>query len=165
MVEIEAGHAGRPGLARLESGDEVLVDRLFSRLSAESVYRRFFSPVARPEQFTRLVLREDSHDRAAVAAVADGELVGVAQYSRRPGARLADMAIVVADAWQRQGLGTRLVAALEVRAREAGIERFAVDVQGDNHGAQRLLRRVAPDLRLAFSGGVGAGEFAIGARS
>lgn len=155
------GRSGRPGLAALEASDAALVERLFDRLSPESIYRRFFSPITSAEHFTRLVLREDALDRAAVAAVEDGELVGVAQYSRRPGADEADLAVMVADAWQRQGLGTRLVAALADRARGQGIERFAVDVQGDNYGSQRLLRRVAPGLRLTFSGGVGEGEFSI----
>jgi ribosomal protein S18 acetylase RimI-like enzyme len=165
MVELEAAYGGRPGLARLEGGDDELVGRLFARLSAESVYRRFFSPIARPDQFTRLVLREDGHERTAVAAVEGGELVGVAQYSRRPGACSADLAIVVADAWQRQGVGTRLVAALAARAREAGIASFTVEVQGDNRGVQSLLRRIAPEMRLAFSEGVGEGEFSIEAGS
>jgi RimJ/RimL family protein N-acetyltransferase len=164
MVEIESGYAGRPGLARLEPGDEAAVAGLFSRLSAESIYRRFFSPVPRVEQFTRLVLRADGHDRAAVAAVADGQVVGVAQYSRTPGAGHAELAILVADAWQRQGLGTRMVAALAERGAAEGIERFEVDVQGDNYGALRLLQRVAPGMRLAFSGGVGEGGFALGGR-
>lgn len=159
MVEIEEARGGRPGLARLEHGDEELVGRMFSRLSTESVYRRFFSPIARPDQFTRLVLREDSHERAAIAAVEGGEVVGVAQYSRQPGSGSADLAIVVADAWQRQGLGTRMVAALADRAHAAGIGKFSVDVQGDNYGVQRLLKRVAPAMRLSFSGGEGHGEF------
>jgi ribosomal protein S18 acetylase RimI-like enzyme len=164
MVEIEAAESGCAGLATLEAGDEELVDRLFDRLSWQSVYRRFFSPIHDRKQFTQLVLRQDGHERAAVAAVADGEVVGVAQYSRRPGVEAADLAIVVADAWQRQGLGTRLIAALADRARSTGIEAFAVDVQGDNYGAQRLLRRVAPGLHLRFSGGVGEGSFAVDVR-
>jgi RimJ/RimL family protein N-acetyltransferase len=164
MIEVEAARGARPGLVALETGDEELVGRMFGRLSAESVYRRFFSPLAREEQFTRLVLRQDGQDRAAVAAVENGELVGIAQYSRRRGAELADLAIVVADEWQRQGLGTRLVAALAERARRAGISRFSVDVQGDNRGVQRLLKRVAPEMRLAFSGGVGEGAFSIEGR-
>jgi len=68
------------------------------------------------------------------------------------------MAIVVADEWQRQGIGTRLVAALAERARAEGITAFAVDVQGDNFGALRLLKRIGPGTRLAFSAGVGAGR-------
>ena len=165
MVEIEASSGGCPGLAALELGDEAAVAGLFGRLSPESLYRRFFSPVVRAEQFTRLVLRGvDGHERAAVAAVVDGEVVGVAQYARPAGACRADLAIMVADSWQRQGLGTRMVAALAARATAEGIEGFEVDVQGDNHGALRLLQRVAPGVRLAFSGGVGEGAFSIGGR-
>ena len=67
----------------------------------------------------------------------------------------ADMAIVVADAWQRQGVGTRLVAALAERAASEGIEGFAVDIQGDNYGALKLFKRVAPGVRMTFSAGVG----------
>src|SRR2546430_6195232 len=105
MVEIEAPRAGCPGLARLEPGDEAAVARLFGRLTPESIYRRFFSPISRVEQFTSSVLRVDQHDRAAVAAVAGGEVIGVAPYSRAPGACTADLAVMGADAWPRPGLG------------------------------------------------------------
>jgi GNAT superfamily N-acetyltransferase len=161
MIEIESGSANCPGLVALEPSDGELVTRLFGRLSAESIYRRFFSPISRADQFTASVLRVDDHDREAVAAVVDGEIVGVAQYSRRRGHAEADLAIVVADAWQKQGLGTRLMAVLADRAACRGITQFAVDVQGDNYGALRLLRRVAPNLRLAFSSGVGQGVFGV----
>jgi len=161
MVEIEAARGSCPGLARLEPGDEAALGRLLTRMSRESIYRRFFSPVARIEQFTASVLRADGVERAGVAAVADGEVIGVAQYVRAPGAPTADLAIMVADDWQRQGLGTRMVAALADRAAADGIQGFSVDVQGDNHGALRLLQRVAPGVRLSFSGGVGEGAFAI----
>ena len=157
MIEIEAAGNGRPGLASLETCDGALVTRLFGRLSPESLYRRFFTPIVKPEQFTASLLRVDHLDRKAVGAVDGGELVGVAQYSRRPGSREAELAIVVADGWQRQGIGTRLVAALADRAVADGIDAFAVDIQGDNRAALRLLRRVNPDVRLTISGGVGEG--------
>ena len=163
MVEIETAGGGHPGLAALEAGDQAAVAGLFGRMSPESLYRRFFSPVTRAEQFTRLVLRGvDGQERAAVAATVDGEVVGVAQYSRAAGQARADLAIMVADSWQRQGLGTRMIAALAARGAAEGIEVFEVDVQGDNHGAMRLLQRVAPGVRLAFSGGVGEGAFRVG---
>jgi len=161
MIEIESPTACCPGLARLEPTDIDAVSRLFGRLSPTSVYRRFFSPIARADHFASLLLRIDGQERDAVAAVDGGEVVGVAQYSRRRGSSTADLAILVADGWQRQGLGTRMIAALASGALEAGIVEFSVDVQGDNHGAQRLLRRGAPGLKLRFSGGVGEGSFAI----
>jgi len=161
MIEIEKGTSGCPGLARLEPTDTEAVARLFDRLSPESLYRRFFSPISRLDHFTSSVLRVDRLEREAVAAVEDGEIVGIAQYSRRQGADEAELAILVADGWQRQGLGTRMVAALAHTAFDHGVRAFAVDVQGDNYGALRLLHRVAPHLRLTFSGGIGEGAFAI----
>ena len=161
MIEIESARHGRPGLASLEPSDHELVAGLFGRLSPESVYRRFFSPISRPDLFIASVLRTDHHDREAVAATDGGQVVAVAQYVRLAGSREADLAIVVADEWQRQGIGTRLVAALAERARAEGITAFAVDIQGDNFGALRLLKRVTPDIHLAFSGGVGEGRIPL----
>lgn len=155
MVTIEASRDGRPGLAAVEAADADALLGLFDRLSQESIYRRYFSPLVRRERLRASVARIDHHDREALAAVADGEVVGVAEYSRVAGSRLADLAIVVADAWQKQGVGTRLVAALAERAAAEGVEGFAVDIQGDNFGALRLFKRVAPGVRMTFSSGVG----------
>ena len=110
------------------------------------------------------ILRVDRRDRVAIAAVENGEIVGVAQYARTQGKSEADLAIVVADGWQKQGLGRRLVASLADRAASHGITAFAVDVQGDNYGVIKLLRRVAPGIHLAFSGGVGEGSFPLTAK-
>jgi hypothetical protein len=35
-------------------------------------------------------------------------------------------------------------------------------VQGDNFGALKLLRRIAPDVRLVFASGVGEGRIPLG---
>jgi ribosomal protein S18 acetylase RimI-like enzyme len=155
MVVIEASDGGRPGLAALEATDGEAMLGLIDRLSPESVYRRYFTPVARREALKAAVGRIDHRDREAIAAVERGKVVGVVEFARAPGSRVADMAIVVADAWQKQGLGTRLVAAAAARAVAAGIEEFAVDIQGDNVGALRLFKRVAPGVRMTFSAGVG----------
>ncbi len=138
---------------------------MFCRLSPESGYRRFFSPISRSDVFRASILRVDRYDRQAIAAVEGGEIVGVAQYARLPGAKEAILAIVVADAWQRQGLGVRLIAALAERAIEEGIDSFSVEVQGDNFGALRLFKRMAPDARIAFSGAVGEGVIPLQTRS
>ncbi|HEV2414318.1 MAG TPA: GNAT family N-acetyltransferase [Candidatus Dormibacteraeota bacterium] len=155
MIEIESGRDRQPGLASLEASDGELLGRLFCRLSPESVYRRFLSPISKPDYFMRLLLRVDHYDREAIAAVEGGEIVGVAHYSRLPGASQAELAIIVADSWQRQGLGTRLITALTDRAVRNGIDTFAVAIQGDNFGGQRLLTRLAPGARLVYSAGVG----------
>jgi GNAT superfamily N-acetyltransferase len=157
MILLEAGMPGRPGLASLEDSDGDLLDGLLERLSPMTIYRRFFSPVVRADQFKASLLTTDRWERDSIAALEGGRLVALAQYSRRVGSREADMAIVVADAWQRQGLGTRLVAALADLAATEGITAFAVSIQGENTAAIRLLRRIAPSTRLDFAAGVGEG--------
>ena len=155
MIALALEQDGRSTFACLEESDLGLVDGLLARLSPNSVYRRFFSPLVRADQFKASLLTTDRYHRDAIAALEDGEVVGLAQYSRRRGSSEADMAIVIADARQQQGLGTRLVVALADRAAAGGLTAFAVSIQGDNFAAMRLLQRVAPGTRLTFSGGVG----------
>jgi len=152
MVMIDA--TGEPGLARLEPSDGAALERLFYRLSPETVYRRFLSPLARPEQARpELLLDVDHRDREAIVAVVEGEIVGVARYFRKPGADVADIAVVVADEYQGHGLGTRLLATLREAATRAGISGFSVTTQADNRAAIALVHSLDPGARLVFAGG------------
>ena len=157
MVLIEKASIGQAAaLGRLEPTDGDRLRKFFYSLSPQTVYRRFLSPVARPDQLERLHLLEvDGSQRQALVAVVDGDIVGVARYARdqkRP--ELAELAVVVADAWQGQGIGTRLLAALADAATRTGVEGFAVLTLPDNQAALRLLRRLVPETRLQFAGGV-----------
>ena len=155
MVAIEAEAAGQTRLARLESSDGMELRRFFYRLSPETIYRRFHSPLARPEQAQpKRLLDIDHHDREAVVAVLDGEIIGVARYARRSGTDIAEVAVVVADDWQRQGLATRMLGALSELARPADIRQFSVSMQADNRAALRLLQRFHPDAELTHSQGI-----------
>lgn len=78
---------------------------LFSRLSSESVYMRFFSPVTAP---TRAQLDHLTHvdyvDRFALVAELGDEIVAVARYDRTAGAGVAEVAFTVQDDQQGRGL-------------------------------------------------------------
>jgi RimJ/RimL family protein N-acetyltransferase len=155
MVAIEAEAAGQTTLARLESSDGMELRRFFYRLSPETIYRRFHSPLARPEQAQpKRLLDIDHRDREAVVAVIDGEIIGVARYARRSGTDMAEVAVVVADDWQRQGLATRMLGTLSELARPAGIRQFTLSMQADNRAALHLLRRFHPDAELTHSQGI-----------
>jgi RimJ/RimL family protein N-acetyltransferase len=155
MGAIQEAAVRGVGLAQLEPSDSEALRRLFYRLSPETLYRRFMSPVTRPEQ-TRpdRLLDVDHRDREAIVAVDAGEIVGVARYVRLPGSDAAELAVVVADEWQRQCLATRLLAALARQALAVGIQRFTLTMQADNRPILRLVRRVDPSARLALSYGV-----------
>jgi RimJ/RimL family protein N-acetyltransferase len=154
MMAIQAAGAGYVGLARLEQTDGRQLRRFFFRLSPETIYRRFHSPIVHPEQAQpERLLDLDHHDREAVVAVLQDEIVGVARYARRPGADSAEVAVVVADDWQRQGLATRMLGALAELAAAAGVRQFTLNMQADNPAVLRLVRRLYPNAKVSFSQG------------
>ncbi len=70
--------------------DDVRLDRLFYRLSPQSLYLRFFTPMPRPNRaiIDRLV-NVDYVDRLALVALIDDEPAGVARRAAA-GAAVAD---------------------------------------------------------------------------
>ena len=151
MIAMQQAPVEHVGLARLEPTDGDALRRLFFRLSPATLYRRFHSPIVRPEQaHPERLLDIDHHDREAVVAVVDGEIVGVARYASWPGTSSADLAVVVADDWQRQGIAIRMLSALADLARSAGIVSFTATVQGDNRAAITLLQRFSPLAKATF---------------
>ena len=126
--------------------DVVLFRRLWPRLSPDTVYRRFHSPLHSlpPEAVERLVTVD--HDRReAVAAVVGGEVVGVARYDRSPGdPTTAEFAILVEDAWQGVGLGRQLLSELLELAAARGVRSLTATVQPDNDRVIGLIRRLLP---------------------
>jgi protein lysine acetyltransferase len=141
----------------IEPGDkEKLVDGL-RRLSEESIRKRF---LASKPRFTAAELRyltevDGSHHIALVAVLERDpeQLVAVARCVRlpdRPGT--AEMAIVVGDPWQGQGLGRELATQLADAARAVGIRRFAATMLGDNEAARRLMRTFSRRLEEGWAG-------------
>jgi acetyl coenzyme A synthetase (ADP forming)-like protein len=116
----------------VRASDEPAVLALYERLSDESVYLRFFSPVPRPtavqlEQLTTV----DYHDRMVMVAELGDEILAIARYDRSaPGA--ADVAFAVADDQQGRGIATLLLEHLAVVARENGIHAFGADTLAGN---------------------------------
>src|SRR3954447_6766162 len=94
-------------LRPIRDDDADRLRRLFFRLSPETVYLRFFQPVRNPSDKLLHHLAEVDHDRRQAIVALDGdEIVGVARYDRADDAQHAEVAILVEDAWQGNGLGT-----------------------------------------------------------
>lgn len=141
--------------------DAARLRRMFERLSPETVYRRFFSPVTRPPARALIHLATVDHDRReALVALSGNEIVGVARYDRRPGSDAAEIAVTIEDAWQHRGLGSRLARRLAARAAGRGIAELSAAMLGDNRPALGLLRRLAPGSEVRFE----HGEYAASVR-
>ena len=128
--------------------DKAALVAAFERLSPDSRYSRFFSPVNELDARTLEYLTNvDHHDHEAVVAVdpVTGVGVGVARYVRwRDDPQSAEVAVTVADDWQGRGLGSLLLEELADRARAEGVKRFTAVVQARNERAVRLIERLGP---------------------
>jgi len=134
----------------VQPADQTLFCRLWSRLSPETVYRRFHAPVhTLPEETVRHLVTVDHDQREAVVAVVGGEVVGVARYDRPlDDPSTAEIALLVEDAWQGVGLGRQLLSDLTARAARRGVRTLTATVQPDNEPVLGLLRRVLPGSTL-----------------
>jgi len=116
----------------------------FDKLSPESRYRRFFSPLDRLSGRDLAYLTEvDHHDHEALIAHGDnGEPLGVARYVRGADPRKAEVAVVVIDEWHGRGVATALLTQLVERARAEGVAVFTATILAENRDAMGLMRHL-----------------------
>ncbi len=103
-----------------------------SRLSATTVYYRFFAPYPRlsdrdVERFTHV----DYRTRGALVATIGDAIIGVVRYDR-VSEEEAEVAFVIEDDHQGRGLGTIFLEHIAQAARERGIRRFVAEVLPEN---------------------------------
>lgn len=154
-------HFARPATAvvtfrQLERADGEIFSRFFGRLSQESLYRRFLSPIHRLDQaHPRRLLDIDHQKREAIIGLLGEEIIGIARFGRTDsGSGVAELAVVVADRFQRLGVATQLLSRLAIRALARGITEFTFTTQSENLPIIRLVQKLTSAPRLRFTGPV-----------
>lgn len=130
--------------------------RFVRDLSPDSTHSRFLSGLGNrvPDSMVVRLLTGGPGGGALVAVVA-GQVVGHALWARSGAADapVAEIALVVADAYQRRGIGSMLVDRVQAEMLGCGIERVQVVTSGANRPVLSMLARRNPDLRpIAFEG-------------
>lgn len=129
--------------------------RFFSALSPRSRYRRLLLGArSLPEPTLHALISVDQAWHVALVALADEGVSGVqesqiiadARYARQDDGCAAEFAIVVADGWQRQGLGRRLMRQLAEHARQAGVRQLFGHVLYDNLPMQQLVLALGGEI-------------------
>ena len=132
----------------------LLVD-FFHHLSPETRWRRFHTTATDVDESVvweraQELADVDNHTLGgAVLALVDGpngeELVGVARVARspeEPASPDAEVAIVVRDDYQGQGIGTSLLYLLYRLAERMGVEAIRATVQADNSNLLEVIRHL-----------------------
>jgi GNAT superfamily N-acetyltransferase len=139
-VETVAGSSVHIRPIRPDDGDRLT--RFHENLSPRSVYRRFFFmhprlSTSETERFTHV----DYVDRLALVAEQGDQLVAVGRYERIPGTSEAEVAFVVADELQHQGIGTILLERLAGAALKNGIQGFTAQTLSENRDMLDVFMR------------------------
>jgi acetyl coenzyme A synthetase (ADP forming)-like protein len=159
--------------------DKPLLLDHFNRLSARSVYFRFFRVKKRLgddelRQFTELDFDRNVGLVATLRRDGEEEIIGVGRYARLDGlpaapacpapvdtapdtpveGRRAEVAFAVADAYQGRGVASVLLEHLAEIARAAGIEEFEADVLGENNSMLAVFASSGYAVKRALEAGV-----------
>jgi RimJ/RimL family protein N-acetyltransferase len=149
----------------IRAEDKEALTAAFERLSEQSRYQRFMTPIAELSESQLRYLTEVDHTDHEALIVLDavtGDGVGVGRFVRLDAdPTSAEAAITVIDEWQGRGLGTALAQLLAERAREVGVKRFVALLLAGNDQMHDVLASLGPSKVLSREAGTIEVEVAI----
>ena len=146
---------GMAQLRRVTTDDEMSLRALNARVSSRTRMLRYFSPSEQPgDWYVDHVLRSARTDDALVALVG-GHVVALGSFFRlQSDPTVGDLALLVDDEHQSEGLGALLLEHLAHLARRQGITSLSADVLVENHAMLQLLKESGFATRSHTSLGV-----------
>jgi hypothetical protein len=133
-------------LRKVTPADGPALLEMYSRCSAGSRYSRWHGHTTSfPRAYLAAVLQDA--DQLAVVVLEDDDIIALASAPREPESDDPDareIAILIQDDRQRQGLGLLLLNELVIRSREVGTTRLRAEMLSSDAGLIRLLRRYGP---------------------
>ncbi len=134
-----------------------LADMLYS-LSADSVRHRFFTHTKTfPHKDVQQLTNIDYEQNLAIVAVVPGpegedEIVAIGQYFLDPHGLSAEIAFIVQDEWQQQGIGTILLNYLIDIAQKRRIRKFEATVMAENKAMLATFYNSGHPIKTEFDG-------------
>jgi len=126
--------------------DEPLLKDFFYSLSDQSIYRRFIStrkdmPHERLQEFVVIDYMQEMVILAVIKQEERSIVVGVGQYGIDEASHTAEVALVVRDDYQNQGVGTALLTYLTYLAKRKGLLGFSAEVLVNNQPMLHLFEK------------------------
>lgn len=154
-VSLIDGRSAR--LRAILKDDKNAILALFDRLSPETRFLRFHYSKMKltPEELDRYCLVDYYSSFALVAEMKRDkylEIVGVGRYVRLPCTDTAEIAFVVEDSEQGNGIGTHLLHELAALAKEKEVTSFVAELLNENMVMLNILRKFDPELKQVVDG-------------
>jgi len=134
-------------------------------LSDRTVYLRYFTSLSLSrrtahERLVRICTVDYEHEMVLVAEhndpqTGEQQILAVARLNQLPSDHPpteAEVAVLVSDGYQRQGLGTELLRRLIQIAQDMKLSRLVAEVLWDNLAMQAIFHRLGFQLRLPSEG-------------
>ncbi len=141
-----------PSIRLATAADSGALADFLSGLSPDSSYQRFLTDRTDPAPSLLAALLPERPKGGALLAFVGDDLVGHGLWIRVARGSAAEIAIVVADAYQRRGIGTALGSAVTDDLVAHGIADIEVFSASDNRAVARMLARAAPDAQRELDG-------------
>jgi len=146
-------------LRPVKISDEPLLKEFFYSLSDRSLSRRFMSMRKdMPHKMLQdLAVINFTNEMVILAILSDQqkeEIIGIGQYAIDPEAHSAEVALVIQDDYQHQGLGTELLKYLTYLAKKQGLLGFTAEVLLENRPMLHLFEKMGFDVTRRMSEGV-----------
>ncbi|MFB2937849.1 bifunctional acetate--CoA ligase family protein/GNAT family N-acetyltransferase [Aerosakkonemataceae cyanobacterium BLCC-F154] len=132
--------------------DEPLVVDYHKMVSEESVYLRYahlvkLSQRTTHERLSRICFIDYDRQMALVAEynnpdTGQTQIIGIGRLSKLHGTDEAEFSMLIADQYQRKGLGTEFLRRLLQIARDENLSRVTADILTDNMAMQRISQRL-----------------------
>ena len=164
--------SGEPVTVRpIRPEDEPLLIRLHQALSERTVYLRYFQPLklsqrTAHERLTRICFID--YDREIVLVVehknqeGQPEIIAIGRLSKlRGGGNEAELAVLVDDRFQFQGLGTELYRRLIAVARDEKLKRVVCTVLSENHEMRAICQKMGFHLESDLEDGTLRAEMEV----
>lgn len=149
----------------IRSEDEPMMVKFHETLSDRTVYLRYFTSLSLSrrtahERLLRICTVDYERDMVLVAEhrnpqTGERKIVAVARLNQLPSDqphKEAEVAALVSDQYQHQGLGTELLRRLVQIARDKNISRLVAEMLWDNLAIQALLKGLGFELCLPSEG-------------
>jgi RimJ/RimL family protein N-acetyltransferase len=154
--------ADRLHIRPVRRADERVVREFFDRLSPRTRYLRFLSPMPTlPDSIFSQIIADDDRRVALLAEVetaTGAEIVAIGNFGAID-ERGGEVALVVGDRWQRQGIGTAVARRVLRAAHARGFTRFVAHALWENRAIRKLLRHVGDIVSAETRHGVSGISF------